>query len=42
MQFSGYSQEDKVLVYKKAKRVFDNIIERDRIGQYPMHRNKFW
>ena len=32
MQFSGYSQEDKVLVYKKAKREFDNIIERDRVG----------
>ena len=33
MQFSGYSQEDKVLVYKKAKRVSDNIVERDRVGQ---------
>ena len=42
MQFSGYSQEDKVLVYKKAKRVFDNIIEHDRVGQCPIYRSKFW
>ena len=29
MQFSGYPQEDRVLVYKKAKKVFENIVERD-------------
>ena len=42
MQFSRYSQEDKVLVYKKAKRVFDNNVERDRVGQCPLYRSKFW
>ena len=42
MQFSGYLQEGKILVYKKAKRVFDNIVERHRAGQCPPYRNKFW
>ena len=42
MQFSGYPQEDRVLVYKKAKKVFDNIVERDRGGECPMYRGKFW
>ena len=30
MQFSGYAQEDKVLVYKKARKLFDNIVEKKR------------
>ena len=42
MQFLGYSQEEKVLVYKTAKRVLDNIIGHDRVGQSPMYRSKFW
>jgi len=41
MRFSAYVQEDKVLVYKKAKKLFDNIVERDRAGQCPMYRGKF-
>ena len=41
MQFSGYPQEDRVLVYKKARKVFENIVERDRIGECPMYRGKF-
>ena len=31
MQFSGHAQEEKVLVYKKAKKLFDTIVERDRV-----------
>ena len=42
MQFSGYPQEDRVLVYKKAKKVFENIVKRDRIRQCPKYRGKFW
>ena len=42
MQFLGYTQEDKVLVYKKAKKLFENVVERDRAGQCPMYRGKFW
>ena len=42
IQFSGYPQEDRVLVYKKAKKVFENIVERDRIGKCPIYRGKFW
>ena len=38
MQFSGYAQADKVLVYKKAKTLFDDIIEHDRAGQCPIYR----
>ena len=48
MQFSSYSQEDRIKniqilnalvytrVYKKAKRKFEKIIERDRTGECPM------
>ena len=42
MQFLGYPQEDRVLAYKKAKKVFVNIVERDRIGECPMYRGNFW
>ena len=28
-------------MYKKARKLFDNIIERDRTGQCPMYRGKF-
>ena len=42
MQFSSYSQEDRIKVYKKAKRKFEKIIERDRTGECPMYRGKFW
>lgn len=42
MQFSGYSQEDKIKVYKKAKRKFEKIVERDKTGECPMYRGKFW
>ena len=41
MQFSGYRQEDRVLVYKEAKKVFENIAERDKTGECPMYRGKF-
>ena len=42
MQFSSYSQEDRIKVYKKAKSKFEKIIERDRTGKCPMYRGKFW
>ena len=32
----------RVQVYKKAKRKFDNIIEKDRKGECPMYRSKSW
>ena len=35
MQFSSYSQEDRIKVYKNAKRKFEKIIERDRTGECP-------
>ena len=42
MQFSGYPQEDRIKVYKKAKGKFEKIVERDRTGKCPMYRGKFW
>ena len=42
MQFSGYTQEDRFKVYRKAKRKFDKIVERDITGECPMYRGKFW
>ena len=42
MQFSSYPQEDRIKVYKKAKRKFEKIVERDRTGECPMYGGKFW
>ena len=42
MQYSGYNQQQRVQVYKRAKRKFDNIIEKDRKGECPMYRSKSW
>ena len=42
MQFSGYHQRERVKVYNEAKRRFEKIIERDRKGECPMYRRKFW
>ena len=42
MQFSGYHQQERVKVYTKAKRRFEQIIERDRKGECPIYRGKFW
>ena len=42
MQYSGYDQQQRVQVYKKAKRRFENIIEKDKKGECPMYRSKCW
>ena len=42
MHLSGYAREHKVLLHKKAKKVFENIVERGRAGQCPMYRGEYW
>ena len=42
MQFLGYHQRERVKAYNKAKRRFEKITERDRKGERPMYRGKFW
>ena len=40
MQYSGYDQSDRVAVYKKAKRCFDNIVQESENGGKPVYRSK--
>ena len=40
MQYSGYDQSDRVAVYKKAKRCFDNIVQESENGGTPVYRSK--
>ena len=42
MQFSGYSQQERVYVYRIAKKKFDTIVKLDKDGVQPMYRSKFW
>ncbi len=42
LQFSGYSKEDRIKVYRKAKKRFDEMIRDSTIGDNPIYRSKFW
>ena len=42
MQFSGYSKEDRIVVYKKAKSRFEKIVQEDAKGTTPLYRAKQW
>ena len=42
LQYSGYSQSERVEVYKKAKRRFVKLIQDDRDGLAPLYRSKFY
>eukprot|EP00794_Sanderia_malayensis_P013086 gene13086-14428_t len=42
MQFSGYKQNERVNTYKRAKGIFDKMIQRDQEGKCPLYRGKFW
>ena len=42
MQYSGYEMEDRVKVYRAAKRRYDEMIRRDREGTEPLYRGKEW
>lgn len=41
MKFSAYDEEDKVLVYKCARKKMDNIRNDNKDG-CPRYRNKYW
>ena len=42
MQYSGYSQTDRVTVYRKAKKKYENMVVSDMNGCIPLYRSKFW
>jgi len=42
MQFSGYSQEQRVAVYKAAKKKYNNQLESNEEGVVPLYRSKQW
>ena len=42
MQFSGYSQEQRVTVYKAAKKKYNTQLEDSKNGTGPLYRSKDW
>ena len=42
MQYSGYKMEERVTVYRAAKRKYDDMVKRDTEGVEPLYRSKEW
>lgn len=42
MQYSGYTHAERVMVYQKAKKRYETIIEKDKAGTTPLYRSKSW
>ena len=42
MQYSGYSVQERIDVYRNARRRYETILENDKNGIIPMYRGKFW
>ena len=42
MLYSGYSVQERIGVYKCAKRKYQAILKNDRDGVIPLYRGKFW
>ena len=42
MQYSGYSKEERVDVYRRAKKKYDNRVRKDIEGTEPLYRSKSW
>ena len=42
MQYSGYGMEDRVRMYRAAKKRYDEMIRRDTEGTEPLYRSKDW
>ena len=42
MQYSGYKMEERVKVYRAAKRRYDEMVKRDTEGVEPLYRSKEW
>ena len=42
MQYSGYGIEDRIKIYKSAKRRYDEMLRKDSEGVEPLYRSKDW
>ena len=42
MQYSGYGMEERVRVYRLAKRRYEEMLRRDAEGETPLYRGKDW
>ena len=42
MQYSGYGMEERVRVYRLAKRRYEEMLRRDAEGETPLYREKDW
>ena len=42
LQFSGYSMEERIKVYRTAKKRFDEMLRKDETGTEPLYRSKNW
>ena len=42
LQYSGYNKEDKVSIYKKAKRIYKDMTAKNETGEKPLYRSKSW
>ena len=42
LQYSGYNKEDKIYIYKKAKRIYKGMIAKSETGETPLYRSKSW
>ena len=42
MQYSGYSQADRITVYKKAKERFERMVKDDKDSETPLYRGKMY
>ena len=42
LQYSGYNMEERVKIYQKAKKRFDEMIKKDEEGIEPLYRSKNW
>ena len=42
LQISGYGKEERIKVYKKSKKIFQEIQKKSETDQIPMYRSKFW
>ena len=42
MQYSGYGMDERIRVYRSAKRRYDEMLKKDSDGVEPMYRSKDW
>ena len=42
LQYSGYDQRERIKVYNKAKKIYNEMIRNHESGSVPLHRRKFY